>query len=93
MQPRKLTAWDAGLLTSPRKTAQGVHRGSGDRLLRIAAAFIRRIFTATPQRTVANLGDRELRDIGQWRVDSPVPLGRAQRAFAVHEAWGRLRLF
>jgi uncharacterized protein YjiS (DUF1127 family) len=93
MQAGNLTARDVALLTSPRTTVQGGHHAKGGHVRRIAAALIKRMLTVAPHRTVADLGDHQLRDIGLWRVDRPVPLECAQRAFEVHEAWGRLRVF
>ena len=92
MQTGNPTAGHVPLLT-PQATAQGAHRRKAGRLMRAAAAFIARLLAVAPHRTVADFSDHQLRDIGLWRVDRPVPLECAQRAFAVHEAWGRLRMF
>jgi uncharacterized protein YjiS (DUF1127 family) len=87
-----MTTRDVALLTS-HDTAQAAHRGRTRRLLQTTGTFIMRLLTAAPPRTVVDLGDHQLRDIGLWRVDRSVPLECAQRAFSVHEAWGRLRMF
>ena len=93
MQTGNPTARHVALLITASYRARCASPESRPRSMRIAAALIARLLTVAPHRTVADFGDHQLRDIGLWRVDRPVPLECAQRAFEVHEAWGRLRVF
>lgn len=93
MPLRVHNAADIVLLRSPRVTVQPEFRRMGEHLLRIAAYPIQSMRNAAARRTVADLGDHQLRDIGLWRVDCPRPLGRPQAGISVYQTSGGLGLF
>jgi hypothetical protein len=89
----ELKAGAAAPLTLSRQTARRMKSGGVNRLLQLAAGFIQIMCTAATHRTVGDLGDHQLRDIGLWRVDCPggpdfLPIG-----FGVRDACGRSQLF
>jgi hypothetical protein len=93
MLSKSQTARDVALLTLPREAAQRARRSKDLHLLRVVAVFIQIMRNVTAHRTVADLGEYQLRDIGLWRVDCSRPLGCPQVGVGVYGAGGRLGLF